>query len=79
MKHISNIGASLFVVLLLCLSPLPACAQNDAFEAAERVPAGIYNVAAGGFWTAGKDEGFFRAVVYAGAWSMSPTGYSSSG
>ncbi len=66
MRRVSHIGATLFAALFLCLSPLVAYAQNEAFEAAEKVPAGIHEVSAGGFWTAGKDEGFFRIVVYAG-------------
>jgi hypothetical protein len=66
MRHVSHVGATLFVALLLNFFSLPAYAQNEAFEAAEKVPAGIHNVSAGGFWTAGKDEGFFRTVVYAG-------------
>ncbi|MEJ2229191.1 MAG: hypothetical protein P8Y67_13395 [Alphaproteobacteria bacterium] len=65
MRHISNIAAAVFVMLLLCLSQPPAYAQNQAFEAAEEVPVSIHNVSAGGFWTAGKNEGFFRTVVYA--------------
>lgn len=47
------------------LTTSPAFAQNEPFETAEQVPAGIHNVAAGGFWTLGKNEGFFRAVVVA--------------
>ncbi len=66
MRHVGHIVATLFAVFLFCLSPLAAYAQNEAFEAAEKVPAGIHNVSAGGFWTAGKDEGFIRVVVYAG-------------
>lgn len=66
MKHINQVAATLSVLLLLCLPPLPAYAQNDAFEAAEKVPAGIHHVSAGGLWTGGGHEGFFRAVVVAG-------------
>ena len=46
--------------------PTPSNAQNEAFEAAEQVPASIHTAMSGGFWTAGKDEGFFRAIVVAG-------------
>ena len=48
------------------LSSAPSIAQNESFETAEQVPPSIHHVASGGFWTAGKDEGFFRAVVTAG-------------
>jgi len=53
-------------VLLLSLSSAPSIAQNEPFETAEQVPPSVHHVASGGFWTAGKDEGFFRAVVTAG-------------
>ncbi len=56
-------------MLLLGLNlATPSNAQNEAFEAAEQVPAGINSVMTGGFWTLGKDkdEGFFRVVVVAG-------------
>ena len=67
MRHAYQIVASFVVMLLLGQSlATPSNAQNEAFEAAEQVPAGIHHVAAGGFWTAGKDEGFFRVVVVAG-------------
>ena len=66
MRHVSQVAATLSVLFFLCLSPFPAYAQNDAFEAAENVPAGIHHVSAGGFWTGGGHEGFFRAVVVAG-------------
>ena len=51
--------------LYLSLAP-PSYAQNVAFEAAKQVPANIHSTISGGFWTAGKDEGFFRVVVVAG-------------
>lgn len=66
MRHAYKLAASFFAILLICLSALPAISQNEPFEAAENVPVGIHHVAAGGFWTVGKDEGFFRAVVIAG-------------
>jgi len=61
-----RITRRLFTLFFLCLSSLPLAAQNDSFEAAENIPANIHNVTSGGYWSAGKDEGFFRAVVTAG-------------
>jgi hypothetical protein len=58
--------ASLFAIILLCLGTLPANAQNSAFEAAEKVPASVHSAMAGGYWSRGKVEGFFRTVVVAG-------------
>ncbi len=67
MRHACQIVASFVAMFLLCLSlATPSNAQNQAFEAAEQVPAGINSVMPGGFWTLGKDEGFFRVVVVAG-------------
>ena len=53
-------------MLLLSLSSATSIAQNEPFETAEQVPPSVHHVASGGFWTAGKDEGFFRAIVTAG-------------
>ena len=67
MRHAYQIVASFVAMLLLGLSlATPSNAQNEAFEAAEQVPAGINSVMKDGFWTLGKDEGFFRVVVVAG-------------
>jgi hypothetical protein len=66
-RHAYLIVASFVAMLLLGLSlATPSNAQNEAFEAAEQVPAGIHSVMTSGFWTLGKDEGFFRVVVVAG-------------
>ena len=62
----ARLVASLFAVFVLCLSTLPSNAQNEAFEAAERIPASVHSAMSGGYWTQGQDEGFFRAVVIAG-------------
>ncbi len=67
MRRTHQIVASFVAMLLLCLSlATPSNAQNEAFEAAEQIPASIHSAISGGFWTAGKDEGFFRVVVIAG-------------
>lgn len=66
MRHAYQYVASFIAILLLCLSALPSRAQNEPFEAAEQVPASIHSAMSGGFWTRGKDEGFFRTVVTAG-------------
>jgi hypothetical protein len=66
MRHVLRFTASLLAVLLFSLSSAPSIAQNEPFETAEKVPPSIHHVASGGFWTAGKDEGFFRSVVIAG-------------
>ena len=66
MRHVLRFTASLLAVILLSLSSAPSIAQKEPFETAEQVPPSIHHVASGGFWTAGKDEGFFRAVVTAG-------------
>lgn len=66
MRHAYQFVAGFVVIVLLCLNAPPSNAQNEAFEAAEQVPAGINSVMTGGFWTLGKDEGFFRVVVVAG-------------
>ncbi|MHA1164299.1 MAG: hypothetical protein ACTSP0_01800 [Alphaproteobacteria bacterium] len=67
MKHAYQIIASFLAVFLLGLSlATPSNAQNEAFEAAGQVPASIHSAMSGGYWTAGKDEGFFRVVVVAG-------------
>ena len=66
MRHARRLVAGIAAILLLCLSAPPSAAQNESFEAAEQVPAGIHNVMSGGFWTLGEDEGFFRAIVTAG-------------
>lgn len=67
MRHAYQIVASFVAMLLLGLSlATPSNAQNEAFEAAEQVPAGIQSIMTGGIWMRGKDEGFFRVVVVAG-------------
>lgn len=66
MRHAGPLVAYGVATVLFCLSATPAYAQNESFEAAEKVPAGIHYAAADGFWTQGKDEGFFRAIVTAG-------------
>ena len=67
MRNARQIVAGFVAILFLGLSlTTPSYAQNEAFEAAGQVPANIYSVISGGFWTAGKDEGFFRVVVVAG-------------
>ena len=53
-------------ILLASLGASPAFSQNDPFEAAENVPAGIHYVTAGGAWQQGSEEGFYRAVVVTG-------------
>lgn len=65
MRHVCKLLASSVTVLFLCLNASPSPAQNESFEAAEQVPAGIHHASAGGFWNQGKDEGFYRAVVVA--------------
>lgn len=62
--HLPFIGV--LALFSLCLGAPPASAQNEAFETAEKVPPGIHFVSAGGFWTQGNEEGFFRVVVVAG-------------
>ncbi len=71
MRRVSRFATSLLSAIFFCLNvlpsnALPSNAQNEAFEAAEQVPANIYSTMSGGFWTVGKDEGFFRVVVVAG-------------
>ncbi len=67
MKHACRIISSHVAMLLFFMSlTTPSHAQNEIFEIAERVPAGIHSVMSGGYWTLGKDEGFFRVVVVAG-------------
>ena len=66
MRQCRPLAAVFAVMLLLNLDTPPASAQNASFEAAEQVPVSIHHAAAGGFWTHGKDEGFFRAIVTAG-------------
>lgn len=67
MRHAHQIVINFSAVFLLCLSlATPSNAQNEAFEAADQVPASIHSAMSGGYWTAGKDEGFFRVVVVAG-------------
>ena len=66
MRYARQFVASFSAIVLLCLSALPSNAQNESFEAAEQVPASVHSAMSGGFWTRGKDEGFFRAVVIAG-------------
>ena len=67
MRLAHQVFARFVAMLLLCLIvATPANAQNWAFEDAEQVPANIHSAISGGFWTAGKDEGFFRVVVVAG-------------
>jgi hypothetical protein len=66
MRHVLRFTASFLAVLLLSLSSAPSIAQNEPFETVEQVPPSVHHVASGGFWTAGKDEGFFRSVVIAG-------------
>jgi hypothetical protein len=66
MRRALRFTASFLAVIIFFLSTPRSNAQNDSFETAKQVLAGVYHVASGGFWTAGKDEGFFRAVVTAG-------------
>lgn len=67
MRHAHQIVASFVAMQLLYLSlATPSNAQNEAFEAAEQVPASIHSAISGGFWIEGTDEGFFRVVVVAG-------------
>lgn len=65
MRHAYKLVASFFAILFF-LSASPSNAQNESFDAAEQVPASVHSAMSGGFWTRGKDEGFFRAVVIAG-------------
>lgn len=65
MRKSIKILASYTSVIVILLSALPSNAQSESFITAEQVPAGVHNVISGGFWTAGKDEGFFRVVVIA--------------
>ena len=58
--------AGLYAILLLFIGTVPANAQNQAFEAAEKVPASVHSTISGGYWSRGKDEGFFRTIVVAG-------------
>ena len=55
-----------FALLFICLISPPSIAQNESFKAAEKIPVNIHSVMSGGYWSAGKDEGSFRAVVTAG-------------
>ena len=66
MRQTHKLVAGFVAILLLCLSSSPSGAQNESSDAAEQVPVSIHHVAAGGFWTLGKDEGFFRAIIVAG-------------
>lgn len=66
MRHAHRVVASFFAILFLCLSAPPSNAQNESFDAAEQVPASVHSAMSGGFWTRGKEEGFFRVVVIAG-------------
>jgi len=69
MRHACQIAASFVVMLLLCLSlttPSNALKIHTGFEDADQVPASIHSAMSGGYWKAGKDEGFFRVVVVAG-------------
>ena len=80
MRHAYQIVASFVAMLLLGLSlATPSNAQNEAFEAAEQVPAGIDSVIKDGFWTLGKDEGFSGLSLSRAASSMYPTATISSG
>lgn len=66
MRHLLRFTAVFLAMLLLSLSSATSMAQNESFETAEQVSPGVHHLASGGFWTAGKAEGFFRAVVTAG-------------
>ena len=67
MRHLLRFTSGFLVMLLLLsLSSARPMAQNEPFEIAEQLAPGIHHVASGGFWTAGKDEGFFRVIVIAG-------------
>ncbi len=66
MRRAHRVVTSVAAIFLLCLSALPSIAQNQSFAAVEGVPANIHSVLSGGFWTRGKDEGFFRTIVTVG-------------
>jgi len=66
MRHALRFTTGFLAVFLFFVSSPPSIARNEPFETAEQVPPSVHHVASGGFWTAGKDEGFFRAVVTAG-------------
>jgi len=65
-RYAFKLVVSFVAILFLCLSASPSNAQNESFDAAEKVPANVHSAMSGGLWTVGKKEGFFRAVVIAG-------------
>lgn len=66
MRQLYKLIGGIAAVGLICSGVLPSSAQNASQALAERVPTGIHSVISGGFWTRGKDEGFFRVIVTAG-------------
>ncbi len=62
----SKFATMVLTVICLSIGAIPAAAQNQAFESAEKIPVGVHSVSADGFWTSGNAEGFFRTVVIAG-------------
>ena len=56
---------NLIALLFICLHSLPSSAQDESFKAVEKTPVTIHSLASGGYWSVGKDEGFFRAVITA--------------
>ena len=66
MRYTDKCATRFVLLLLFFLSAAPSNAQDASFEAAKRVPVSIHTAMAGGFWTHGKEEGFFRVIVIAG-------------
>ena len=50
----------------LCFSITPSIAQDHFITDAVNIPASVNNVDAGGYWSDGGSEGFFRTIVLAG-------------
>jgi hypothetical protein len=57
---------SLALATALTVASAEAGAQDALLGDSKALPASIHKVEAGGYWSRGKEEGFFRVVVVAG-------------
>jgi len=53
------------LAIAICLASAPSAAADDFLTDAKGIPASIHEIAAGGYWSAAENEGFFRVVVVA--------------
>ncbi len=57
---------AVLTLAMVCALCSPAFAEDGPEADAKATPTGIHQVFTGGFWSHGKDEGYYRVVIVAG-------------